>query len=72
MRISKKQAEAVGKKLGIDFAVCDLEEFRKGMEVEFEHKDVIGNSKLKAGMIAHAHLMEVPNYYTLLKRYVEK
>lgn len=49
----------------------DFDEFHKGMNVEMEHKDVTKGDLKLTGMIAAAHLTEVPNYYTLLQKYVE-
>jgi hypothetical protein len=49
----------------------DKGEFIKGMNVELEHQDVTDGSLVKTAMIAAAHLREVPNYYTLLLKYVE-
>ena len=46
----------------------DADELKRGIEVEKEHTD---NPDL-AEMIAKDHLNEVPNYYTLLDKYVEK
>ena len=69
--VSKKEALRIGKKLGMDFEMYDIKEFQMGVPVELEHRDIIGNSKLKAGMIAKVHLDEVPDYYTRLKKYVE-
>jgi hypothetical protein len=37
-----------------------------------EHKDVTNGNVVKTAKIAAAHLTEKPNYYTLLKKYVEK
>jgi Protein of unknown function (DUF5661) len=48
-----------------------MTEFERGMEVEKEHKDLIGNDKKKRAMIVNAHLKEHKNYYTLLEK-VEK
>ena len=48
------------------------EEFHMGMNVEMEHKDVTNGNVVKTAKIAAAHLTEKPNYYTLLKKYVEK
>ena len=50
----------------------DINEFCIGMNVELEHVDVTGGSLVQTAMITAAHLREVPNYYTLLKKYVEK
>ena len=48
-----------------------LNEFYMGMNVELEHQDVTDGSLVKTAMVAAAHLREIPNYYTLLKKYVE-
>ena len=46
----------------------EMTEFEKGMEVEKEHKDLIGNDKKKRAMIVNAHLAEGKNYYSLLEK----
>lgn len=47
-------------------------QFKAGMKVEGgEHADVTKGSPLKTAKIVMAHLKEVPNYYTKLKK-VEK
>lgn len=56
-------------KLGYSF---DFKEFLLGMQVELEHRDITGGDAVMTAKIAAAHLREVPNYYTLLKKYVEK
>jgi hypothetical protein len=38
------------------------------IKVEMEHKDVTGGDLEKTARIAAAHLRELPNYYTLLKK----
>jgi len=45
-----------------------MTEFSKGMEVEKEHKDLIGNDKKKRAMIVNAHLREGKNYYSILEK----
>jgi hypothetical protein len=50
----------------------DFDEFLMGMNVEMEHKDVTNGDLVLTAKIAAAHLKENPEYYTLLKRYVEK
>lgn len=45
-----------------------MNEFAKGMEVEKEHKDLIGNDKKKRAMIVNAHLKERSDYYTMLAK----
>lgn len=67
--ISEEDAKFIYNKLGYDF---DFDEFYQGINVETEHRDIIGNNLEKTAKIAAAHLQEVPNYYTLLKKYVEK
>jgi hypothetical protein len=68
-KVSEKEARWVYDYFDYDF---DFKEFLMGMNVEMEHQDLTGGSLVQTGMIAAAHLREVPNYYTLLKRYVEK
>ena len=68
-KVSRKISDAVLKKMGYTF---DPKEFHMGMNVEMEHKDVTNGNVVKTAKIAAAHLTEKPNYYTLLKKYVEK
>lgn len=75
MTISKKVAKEVGDKIGIDWKKIDLEQFHMGMNVEMEHGTKLGkktnvtkNDLIKTGKIALAHLLELPNYYTRLKK----
>lgn len=67
--IGKEEAMRVYKNMGYEFNPA---EFYMGMNVELEHQDVTEGSLTKTAMIAAAHLREIPNYYTLLKTYVEK
>lgn len=73
-KFSSDEAEAIGKKLGIDFNVIDLEQFRMGLTVELEHgahdreTDVTGGDTVATGKIAWAHLKEIPDYYTRLAK----
>lgn len=67
-KVTETEARRIYRMMNYKF---DFNEFHKGMNVEMEHKDVTkGDLKLTA-MIAAAHLTEVPNYYTLLQKYVE-
>ncbi len=58
--------------LGLDWADVDLEQFRRGLEVELEHgaidpeTDVTGDDLVLTGRIAWAHLKEIRDYYTRL------
>lgn len=67
--ISKTEAKRIYDYMKYDF---DFNEFFMGMNVELEHQDVTDGSLIKTAMIAAAHLKEKKNYYTLLKKYVEK
>jgi hypothetical protein len=70
------EARRVAAEIGIDWntAPFDLEQFRMGMEVELEHgrrdpqTDVTGSDPVVTGKIALAHLKELPDYYTRLKK----
>ena len=68
-----EQAKEVGDKLGIDWKAFDVEQFRVGMDVELEHgardpeTNVTGDDMVMTGKIAWAHLLEDPEYYTVLK-----
>ena len=73
-----EEAKKIGDTLGIDWKQFDVEEYRKGLDIEIEHgahdpeTDVTGDDPLLTGKIAWAHLKEFPNYYTrLLKAFAE-
>ena len=71
-RISADEARIVGSRLAIDWSKVDLEQFRRGIEVELEHgtrdpeTNVTGDDLALTGKIAWAHLREFPDYYTRL------
>jgi len=73
-QFSTEEARSIGTQLKIDWALIDLEQFRRGLEVELEHgaidpdTDVTGNDPLLTGKIAWAHLKEIRDYYTRLDR----
>ncbi len=67
--VSRSDAQKIYDEMNYNF---DFNEFYMGMIVELEHQDVTGGDLRKTAMIAAAHLKEVSNYYTLLKKYVEK
>ena len=68
------EAKAIGEKIGINFDQYDLEQFRMGLAVELEHGDhdsetnVTNSDEEVTGKIAWAHLKEIPDYYTRLKK----
>jgi hypothetical protein len=77
---SADHARRVGAEIGIELgsAPFDLEQFRKGMEVELEHglhdpaTNVTDDDPVVTGKIALAHLNEFPDYYTRLERMEEQ
>lgn len=72
--VTTEQARAIGSTLGINWQKVDLNQFRRGMEVELEHgshdpeTDVTHDDPILTGKIAWAHLKEIPDYYTRLDR----
>ena len=73
-RTSIEEARRVGDQIGVDWDRFDLEQFRAGMDVEYEHgshdaqTDVTGDDPIITGKIALAHMKEFPDYYVRLKR----
>lgn len=73
-QVTKDEAKQIGCTLGINWEQIDVEEFRRGLEVEFEHgahdpqTNVTNDDVVLTGKIAWAHLKEFPDYYTRLKR----
>jgi hypothetical protein len=71
-RFTVEQAEAVGNSLGVDWKAVDVEQFRRGMNVELEHglrdpaTNVTGDDVVVTGKIAWAHLKEFSDYYDRL------
>lgn len=69
---SAEVAKKIGEELGIDWSKFDIEQFRKGMDVELEHgkvdphTNVSDDDPLITGKIALAHLNEFPDYYDRL------
>ena len=76
---SESEAHAVGEQIGIDWSAApfEVDQFRRGMEVELEHglhdllTNVTDDDPLVTGKIALAHLNEFPDYYTRLERMEE-
>ena len=73
-KTSEEQARTVGTTLGIDWGRVDLQQFRRGLEVEMEHgardplTNVTNDDLMLTGKIALAHLNEIKDYYTRLDR----
>jgi Protein of unknown function (DUF5661) len=77
-RTTSEEARRVGDAIGVDWGRFDLEQFRAGMDVEFEHgshdpqTNVTGDDPIVTGKIAFAHLKEFPDYYERLERMEEE
>ena len=73
-RINADETKQVGATLGINWKTIDLEQFRRGLEVELEHgardreTNVTNDDLTLTGKIAWAHLKEFPDYYTRLDK----
>ena len=71
-QFSVQEARAVGMQLGLDWTKIELEQFRRGLEVELEHgtidpqTNVTDDDLVLTGKIAWAHLNEIRDYYTRL------
>ena len=69
-----EEAQKIGSAIGIDWESVDVEQFRRGLEVELEHgahdpeTNVTDDDALMTGKIAWAHLKEMPDYYTRLDK----
>jgi len=68
------EARRIGDEIGVDWETFDIELFRAGMDVEFEHgsrdpqTDVTHDDPILTGKIALAHMKEFPDYYVRLAR----
>lgn len=75
---SAEEAKRVGEALGIDWTKFDVEQFRRGMDVELEHglvdphTNVTNDDPIMTGKIALAHLNEFLDYYTRLDKMEEE
>jgi len=71
-QFSTEEARSIGTQLKVDWSQIDLEQFRRGLEVELEHgardpeTNVTGDDLMLTGKIAWAHLKEIPDYYKRL------
>jgi hypothetical protein len=72
LQFSTEEARSIGTQLKINWLQIDLEQFRRGLEVELEHgaidpeTNVTGDDLVLTGKIAWAHLKEIRDYYTRL------
>ncbi len=73
-RTTSEEARRIGDEIGVDWSRFDVEQFRAGLDVEFEHgshdpqTDVTGDDPILTGKIALAHIKEFPDYYERLAR----
>jgi hypothetical protein len=73
-KVSVGEAKQIGATLGVNWAKVDVDQFRRGLEVEFEHgsrdpeTNVTNDDASLTGKIAWAHLKEFPDYYTRLDK----
>lgn len=69
-----EEAKRIGEVVGVDFTTIDAEQFRMGLGIELEHgardpeTNVTGDDEIQTSKIAWAHLKEIPDYYTRLKK----
>lgn len=69
-----EEARSIGDMVGVDWNAVPLEEFRMGLAVELEHgtqdpeTNVTNDDLIMTGKIALAHLNELSDYYTRLKK----
>ena len=77
---TRDEAHRIGEQVGIDWGAApfDVEQFRRGLEVELEHglrdpsTNVTDDDPLVTAKIALAHLNEFRDYYTRLDRMEEE
>jgi len=75
---TKEGAKKIGNKLGITWKKWDIEQFRRGLDVELEHgkispkTNITNDNPIMTGKIALAHLNEFADYYTRLDRLEEQ
>lgn len=62
------KVKELAEKVGIDLKRIPIEEVRKGLSVETEHKDVIGGDEVKLAKMVKVHVEEDPHYYTNLEK----
>jgi hypothetical protein len=75
---SEEEAKEIGNQLGIDWQDFNVDQFRRGLDVELEHglvspgTNVSNDDPLITGKIALAHLREFPDYYDRLEKMEEE
>lgn len=75
---TSEEAKETGERLGIKWNKFDVDQFRRGMNVELEHGTVDKNTNvtdddaIMTGKIALAHLNEFADYYDRLEKMEEE
>ena len=73
-QFTEAEAKKVGEQIGIKWDKFDVDQFRRGMNVELEHgsrdpnTNVTNDDPIMTGKIALAHLNEFPDYYDRLEK----
>lgn len=68
------EAREIGDHLGIDWSEFDVDQYRTGLDVEFEHgrvnpqTNITNDDPILTGKITLAHLNEFPDYYFRLTK----
>ncbi len=77
-QFTEQEAKEIGESLGIKWDKFNVDQFRRGMDVELEHglidehTNVTDDDPLITGKIALAHLNEFPDYYDRLEKMEEE
>ena len=77
-QFTTQEAKEVGEQLGLKWDKFDVDQFRRGMDVELEHgtrdpwTNVTNDDPILTGKIALAHLNEFPDYYDRLEEMEEE
>ena len=77
-QFTAQEAKAVGDELGIIWDKFDIDQFRRGMDIELEHgtrdpwTNITNDDPIVTGKIALAHLNEFSDYYNRLKEMEEE
>lgn len=77
-KFTEEEAKKIGDELGIDWKDFNVDQFRRGMDVELEHglispeTNVSNDDPAITGKIALAHLREFPDYYDRLEKMEEE
>jgi hypothetical protein len=72
------EAKKIGERLGVDWTSIEVEQFRRGLEFEFEHgtlfpeTNVTNDDPLLTGKLAWAHLKSIRDYYDRLEDMVSE